>query len=65
LRYTHENAVHHRLVTLATQYPWCSASWFERTAPQNFAQTVGRMKIDALKVFDDFDSRAVAMPPHS
>ena len=27
LRYTHENAVHHGLVSDARKYPWCSASW--------------------------------------
>src|SRR5947207_2689127 len=30
LTYTHQNAVHHRLVRVANQYPWCSAAWFER-----------------------------------
>ncbi|HUP61553.1 MAG TPA: hypothetical protein VNA69_14160 [Thermoanaerobaculia bacterium] len=54
LRYTHENAVHHRLVERATNYPWCSASWFERSAPGSFVKTVGRMKIDRVKVYDDF-----------
>ncbi|HEX8254711.1 MAG TPA: hypothetical protein VF846_16325 [Thermoanaerobaculia bacterium] len=72
LRYTHENAVHHRLVHNAADYPWCSASTFERSAPRSFVQTVRRMKIDALKVYDDFECggsaavmRAVATPPHS
>ena len=32
LHYTHQNAVHHHLVPVANQYPWCSAAWFERTA---------------------------------
>src|SRR5215212_5065304 len=40
LRYTHENAVHHRLVPVATQYPWCSAAWFETHAPAAFAKVV-------------------------
>jgi putative transposase len=26
------NYVHHKLVAVANQYPWCSAAWFERTA---------------------------------
>jgi len=63
LRYTHENAVHHGLVRDAKDYPWCSASWFERTAPSPFVKTVARMKIDSVKVYDDF--LAVATPPHS
>jgi putative transposase len=32
LNYTHQNAVTHRLVPVANQYPWRSAAWFERTA---------------------------------
>ena len=52
LRYTHENAVHHRLVSDARNYPWCSASWFERTAPRSLAATVARMKIDRLRVYE-------------
>ena len=52
LRYTHENAVHHRLVARATDYPWCSASWFERTASRGFAKAVSQAKIDALKVYE-------------
>jgi putative transposase len=55
LRYTHENAVHHRLVRVATEYPWCSASWFERTAQRAFVETVSRVKIDRLVVGDDFE----------
>jgi len=59
LRYTHENAVHHGLVAVAGQYPWCSASWFERTARPAFVETVQRMKIDRVSVYDDF---AAALP---
>jgi putative transposase len=52
LRYTHENAVHHGLVATATDYRWCSASWFERTAGPGFFSTVRRMKIDRLNVIE-------------
>ena len=54
MRYTHENAVHHGLVAKATDYPWCSASWFETTAKRSFIETVNRMKIDRVKVYDDY-----------
>jgi putative transposase len=54
LRYTHENAVHHGIVPVATNYPWCSASWFERTAKPSFVKTVSRIKIDKVNVYDDF-----------
>jgi putative transposase len=60
LRYTHENAVHHGLVRDATQYHWCSAAWFERTARPAFVQTVRRMKIDRVNVYDDFVVRESA-----
>jgi len=55
LRYTHENAVHHGVVADATQYRWCSASWFEATAKLPFLHLVRRFKIDRLNVPDAFD----------
>jgi len=54
LRYTHENAVHHRLVEVATRYRWCSASWFETNARPAFVNVVKSFKIDRVKVDDDF-----------
>ena len=65
LRYTHENAVHHRIVRSALHYKWCSASWFYEHAPRPFREAVCNMKIDRLELYDDFDTKAVAMPPHS
>ena len=53
LKYVHENAVHHGLVTAATQYQWCSAAWFERTADTPFYRTVESFKTDRLEVGDD------------
>src|SRR5688572_10023230 len=32
LNYVHQNPVSHALVSVANQYPWCSARWFEREA---------------------------------
>jgi len=54
LRYTHENAVHHGLVHNATHYRWCSASWFANYARPSFVKTVQSIKIDAIKVYDDY-----------
>ncbi|HWW60619.1 MAG TPA: transposase [Thermoanaerobaculia bacterium] len=54
LKYTHENAVHHRIVDVSTRYRWCSASWFERTAQRAFAETVRRQKIDRVNVYDEY-----------
>ena len=54
LNYVHQNAVHHGLVREATQYPWCSAGWFERNADRSFFRTVTSFKIDRLNVFDEY-----------
>ncbi len=37
LNYVHQNPVHHRLVARATNYRWCSASWFESRVSRAFA----------------------------
>ena len=50
LNYTHQNAVKHRLVPVANQYPWCSARWFERTARPVQVNTIYRLKVDRLSV---------------
>lgn len=54
LRYTHENAVHHGLVADAEGYRWCSASWFASAGRASFVATVRAMKIDRVRVYDDF-----------
>ena len=54
LKYVHNNAVHHGIVACAENYPWCSASWFARTANPAFRRTVEGFKTDALSVPDDF-----------
>lgn len=55
LNYTHQNAVKHKLVPVAGQYPWCSAAWFERTATPAQVKTIYGFKIDRLQVFDEYD----------
>jgi putative transposase len=55
LRYVHENAVHHRVVRRAANYPWCSAGWFEREADPAFRKTVLGFPCDRLSVPDSFD----------
>jgi putative transposase len=54
LRYVHQNPVHHEVVTDATTYRWCSAAWFEQSAPPPFVKSVNSFKIDQVKVYDDF-----------
>jgi len=56
LNYVHQNAVKHGLVSVANQYPWCSARWFERVASPAMVRSIYRFKIDALSVRDDFAS---------
>jgi putative transposase len=54
LNYVHQNAVKHGLVSVANQYPWCSAAWFERTAPPSAVKTIYGFKIDKLNIDDDY-----------
>ncbi|HEY3855303.1 MAG TPA: hypothetical protein VGO67_13000 [Verrucomicrobiae bacterium] len=54
LNYVHQNAVKHGLALLACQYPWCSASWFERTASPAMVKSIYRFKTDKICVEDDF-----------
>ncbi|MGJ8634837.1 MAG: REP-associated tyrosine transposase [Luteolibacter sp.] len=55
LKYVNENPVKHGLVDVATEYKWCSATWFEKNAPVSFQKSVGRFKTDRLMIEDDFD----------
>jgi len=55
LNYVHQNAVRHNLATVANQYRWCSAAWFERTATPAQVKTIYGFKTDTVTVMDDFD----------
>ena len=54
LNYVHQNPAKHGLVSVANQYPWCSARWFERTASAAQVKSIYRFKTDAVQVQDDF-----------
>ncbi len=54
LNYVHQNAVKHKLVPVANQYPWCSAAWFERVASPAQVKAIYGFKIDRVKVDDDY-----------
>jgi putative transposase len=58
LNYTHQNAVRHKLVLVANQYPWCSARWLEQTASPAIVKSIYRFKTDRLNVIDDFEPAA-------
>src|SRR6202171_1352618 len=44
LNYVHQNPVHYGLVSLATNYRWCSASWFEERVSRAYAESVRRFQ---------------------
>jgi putative transposase len=54
LKYVHHNPVHHGLASVARNYRWCSAGWFESNARAGFVESVYSFKIDKLRVPDDF-----------
>jgi len=54
LNYVHQNPVKHGLVRVASQYEWCSAAWFERTASPAAVKTIYSFKTDKLKIDDDY-----------
>jgi putative transposase len=54
LKYVHQNPVHHGIVRKASEYRWCSAAWFERSARPAFVKSVYRFKTDRINVQDDF-----------
>jgi len=58
LNYVLQNAVKHKLVAVANQYPWCSAAWFERTASPAMVKSIYRFKTDRINVPDDFEPGA-------
>ena len=55
LRYVMENPVRHGLVSDATKYRWCSASWFECTAKPSLFATVNSFPIDRVSIVDSFE----------
>lgn len=55
LNYTHQNAVKHKLVAVAHLYPWCSASWLERTASAAQVRAIYRFQTNRLKLDDEIE----------
>jgi putative transposase len=55
VNYVMNNPVHHGLVKEASQYPFCSAAWFEHTQRPAFQNTVASFKHDRLKIQDEFE----------
>ena len=55
LNYVHQNPVLHGLVKVATQYPWCSARWFERVGSPSQVKSIYRFDARRVRVSDDFE----------
>ena len=55
LNYVHQNPVKHGLVHVASEYPWCSARWFERVASTAKVESTYRFKTEGVQVPDDYD----------
>jgi putative transposase len=54
LKYVHNNPVHHDVVKNAELYEWCSAAWFTHAASNAFVKTVHALKIDRVRVYDEY-----------
>ncbi|TAN38031.1 MAG: hypothetical protein EPN23_03520 [Verrucomicrobia bacterium] len=55
LHYVNHNPVHHGLVAVATQYPFCSAAWFAERAEPTFRRKVESFTCNHITVVDDFE----------
>jgi putative transposase len=55
LSYVHRNAVHHGVAREPSLYPWCSAGWFQRRAATSLYRRIMGMRIDRVKVEDEFE----------
>jgi putative transposase len=48
LNYVHQNAAHHGLVKVGSDWPWCSAAEFKRAATPSWVKTIARFKYDDI-----------------
>ena len=53
LHYVHQNAVHHRLVKIGSEWKWCSALAFKKAATPAWVKTVASFKYDRIAELDD------------
>ena len=54
LKYVHHNPVHHGLVEVAGNYPYCSARWFVMNAEASFKSKVESYDCSRLNIQDDY-----------
>jgi len=55
LNYVHTNPVHHGLVREPTNYPWCSAAWFQQESRPSFYKSVMSFPTNKLTIPDNFE----------
>ncbi len=54
LNYVHQNPVKHGLVSIASQYDWCSAKKFEVYAKRSFVKSVYSFDFTKVNIYDTF-----------
>lgn len=54
MHYVYENPVKHGIVSCATAYEFCSATWFEQNANPTLVKRVLSTNIDLVNVDDDY-----------
>jgi len=54
LNYVHNNPVKHGIVTVAEQYPFCSAGWFWAQAEPQFRRKVESFRYERVRIPDDY-----------
>ena len=53
LHYVHQNAVHHGLVAVGSEWKWCSATAFKEAVTPAWLKTVRRFNYDQIARDDD------------
>ena len=61
LNYVHQNAVHHKLVSIGSDWNWCSASGFRKAVSPAWLKTISSFKYDLTSRGGDH----VAVEAHS
>jgi len=56
IKYVQQNPVRHGLVSVADQYPYCSAALFAQRAPAELQRRLLGFRIDKVNVTDPYDS---------
>jgi len=54
VNYVNNNPVHHGLVPVADEYPFCSSRWFSANTEPSFRKKVESFRYDRINIKDDF-----------